>query len=324
MQLRNRLRTTSVTPTESQVRQLRTTADTWHTVELHPPETDLPAALPELIDGIREKQTKWMGVRNTSPVIAFELRRPRDDRLRLQVAVPTKRLERKLRTQLAYAVPNVGFDTPGTDGLPVTTDTTIGGGWLTTTRRDWHRLRTDHDTPPMSSVVSGLHRHAMRDIQVVIQLLFRAVAGHRLRRRYRRWQADREIGYLRGKKERLWGRRPATAGERHQATAIEETIRQPQFDVSLRLLVIGAGDHTRNRIKELTGGFNTFDNHATGQSLRTIPARSIRTQPVVRFCNAVVDRQFERRYQFRLSRDELAAFVALPSHHQQNIQYAQP
>ena len=122
MSVRNRLYQDHITLDEEQASQLSYSNRTWYNVEVRPPKNgDIPATLREFAAGIRELQTKWLKLRNASPVIAFEIRRHTPDKLQFQFSTPTKRLERKIRTQLSNQVPGVEFG-DGLEGLPAGED----------------------------------------------------------------------------------------------------------------------------------------------------------------------------------------------------------
>ena len=185
----NRFLKYTFTPLEEEVEQLQAPRTGFYTVEVRPPKREkIPSVPTEFVKGVTELQSKWFGVKNTSPVTSFEIRRSHPDKLRFQFSVPTKRLERKLRTHLTNQVPGVRFN-EGVSGLPVTSEDTVGGGLLTTGREDWYPLQHDYNDPPNNSVASVLHRHAMRDTKFLIQILFQPVVGKPLRRWYWRKRA---------------------------------------------------------------------------------------------------------------------------------------
>lgn len=321
---RNWLGTPYLELTEEQAQQLQNPTEEHHTVEVRPPRNqDLPETLDTFIRGIQEIQTAWFGIRNTSPVSTFEIRREAGQ-LRFQFSVPTHRLERKIRTHLANQIPDAEF-LEGTDGIPASANRTVGGGILTLGRRDWYPLRTEFRNPPTNSVVSPLHRHAIRDTDVVIQVLFRPVIGDPLGRWWWRRRAYQRIGYLRKEKEKLWSSRNATPRERNQASAVEDKAGTNRFHTSIRIIVVGAGEYTPSRVKELAGGFNVFESSETGQYLDAVTVTPLRRNRILGFCKAVRDRQFgswSRRFQ--ASVHELAALVSIPDRTQENIRFAQP
>jgi hypothetical protein len=307
-----------------QAEQLRNPDTDWYTVETRVPKhTDLPPCPVSFIDGIREMRTKWLRLRNTSPAIAFEIRRGSDGQLRFQYAVPTKRLERKLRNHLADATPKVELLNTATDGLPVTEDDSFGGCTLSMTRRDWHPLDTDFDVPPTNPVIGALHREAMKDTRFVVQVLFRSVAGKPIRRWWYRNSAHSQIDRLRSEKEQLIGRRKPTKTEKQQGRLIDEKINKPLFEAEIRIAVIGAGEYTASRVHELSGAYNRYSHPESGQHLSASVEESIRPPPLLRFGKTVANRRFQEGYRrFRVSPKELAALVALPDRTQQNISYA--
>jgi len=325
MSLRNRLYSDHITVEEEQAERLSYSSETWYNVEVRPPkDEDIPATLREFAAGIRELQTKWLKLRNASPVIAFEIRRSRPDKLRFQFSVPTKRLERKVRTQLSNQVPGVEFGN-GVEGLPVGEESTSGGGYLTAGRRDWYPFRQDFDGPPINSLVSTFHRHAMQNTSFVVQVLFKPVVGERLQRWLWKKQAYQQIRYLKKEKEKLWGSRSPTKREKRQADAIEAKAGNSRFHTSIRFAVIGAEEYTKSRVKELAGAFNTYENPETGQYLDTVTVEALREQRIFDFLQAVADRKYAGWGQkFQSSLDELAAFVSLPSVNRENIQFAEP
>jgi len=325
MSVRNRLYQDHITLDEEQASQLSYSNRTWYNVEVRPPKNgDIPATLREFAAGIREIQTKWLKLRNASPVIAFEIRRHTPDKLQFQFSTPTKRLERKIRTQLSNQVPQVEFG-DGVEGLPVGEGSTAGGGFLTAGRRDWYPFRQDFDSPPVNSLVSTFHRHAMRDTQFVVQVLFKPVVGERMQRWLWKKQAYRQIRYLKKEKEQLWGSRSPTKREKRQADAIEAKAGNSRFHTTIRFAVIGAEEYTKSRVKELAGAFNTYENPETGQYLDTVTVEALRERRILDFLQAVANREYAGwGRKFQASLDELAAFVSLPSVNRENIQFAEP
>jgi len=309
---------------EAEATRLQKPATTGFAVEVHPPrDTELPETVPKFIRGIQEYQTRWLGLRNASPITAYEIRRVNGE-LTLQYVAPTQRLERKIRLHLTNQIPDVSF-TPGVNGLPVTTDTTIGGAILTTGRRDWYPIQTEFDDSPSNALTSSLHRHAMQDTDVIIQVLFQPVIGQPLRRRWWRRRAYQRIGYLRKQKAKLWGNRAPTPREKHQANAIEDKAGTNRFWTTIRIIALGPEEYTESRIKELSSGFNVYENPDTSQYFNTVTVESVRRKPVLRFCKAVADRRFRSwSRRFQTSVPELAALVALPSTKNANIHHAQP
>lgn len=315
----------TTTPSEEEAEQLQYCSTPNHVVEVRPPKREkIPAVPEEFIKGITELQSKWFGLKNTSPITAFEIRRTTPDKIRFQFSTSTKRLERKLRTHLSNQISGVQFE-DGVNGVPVTTEDTVGGGLLTTGRKDWYPLQTEFDEPATNAIASALHRHAMRDTKFLIQILFQPVIGKPLRRWYWRRRGYQRIGYLRKEKEKLWGSRSATPREKRQADAIEDKAGTNRFHTSIRFLVIGAGDYTQSRVKEVSGGFNIYENPDTGQYLNTKTVKSLRESQILDFANSVADRRFRGwSRSFQTSVPELAALVSLPNTQQENIQTSEP
>lgn len=312
---------------EEQAEQLSFSPVGQYVVEVRPPQSgDFPATPDRFVQNIMEIQSKWLGLANASPVTVVEFRRPRPEQLRLQIAVPSKRLERKVRTHLLEEVPGIGFE-PGVSGLPVAEEDTVGGGLLTLGREDYHPLRTEFDYPPSNSLAVALHRHAMRDTRFVVQLLFRPVAGHPIRRWWWARRAYKQVGYLRKEKHATvpWHDRPATPQERKQADQIEQKARNPRFHVAIRIFVIGAEEHTRSRVKEVSGAFNLLEDSVSNQYLDTYTVKSVFPSRIIDFAEAVRRRKFDGwSLPFQASPAELAALVSIPDRQQRNITTAQP
>lgn len=327
MPVTDRVLQTHTTVSESTADRLAASAGGRQTVEVLPPRREkVPATVDRFVKGITEYETTWFGLTNRSPVSVYEIRRSTPDRLRFQFSVPSKRLERKVRTQLVENIPGVGFD-PGEDGLPVVDGDSIGGGFLTPGKSDWYPLRTDFEVPPINSVASSLHRHAMPDSRIVIQILFQPTARKTVGNR--RWarRARKEAQYLRRERsERLPSqRRSATSRDKSQAAAIEAKVGSSRFKTAIRILVIGAGEATLSRVKEITGGFNIFEDSTSGQYLRTKYVRSLRDARIRSFAEAVRDREFGGwAPPFQTAPDELAALISIPDRDQENIRRAQP
>jgi hypothetical protein len=320
-----RLQKVAATPDEEQVEQLRHPATPGYTVEVQPPKNkDIPATLPRFTQGITEIQTKWLKTQNVSPTIAFEIRRAVPDKVQFQYTLPTKRLERKLRTHLSTEIPGVKFQ-PGTNGLPVTTEDTVGGGFLTTGRMDCFPLHTQFQEPPINSVAASLHRHAMQDTKIIIQILFQPVAGKPLQRWYWKRRAYQRRNYLKKEKEKLWGSRSPTKREKKQSQKVEAKAGSNRYHTTIRFAIIGADEYTPSRIKELAGGFNVYEDLETGQYLDIVTISPLFEDRIIDFCRAVADRRFQGWSQsFQTSVQELAALVSLPNQTQQNIENAQP
>ncbi|MXR52378.1 hypothetical protein GRX03_12285 [Halovenus sp. WSH3] len=325
MSLSHQILNTYTEVNEDEATELREGTPEKYTVAVKPPKNkSLPATLGQLVRGLTEIQSSFFGVKNASPTAAFEIRRDIPDSLRFQFTLPTKRLERKLRTHLATEIPDIGFGS-GADGLPVKEGDTVGGGILTLGRLDRYPLRTEFDTPPTNSVASALHRHAMQDTRVVIQVLFRPVAGKPLRRWYWKRRAYQRIGYLRKEKEKLWGNRPPTPRERKQADAVEEKAGTRRFHTSIRFFIAGAGKYTPSRVKELAGGFNVYESGETGQYFDAVTITTLREKRLLNFSDTVAKRRFGYwNRSFQASRNELAGLIALPDLTQENINYSKP
>jgi len=319
--LTDRLFNTSATVTEEDARRLRNGGVDRHTVEIRPPRNgEVPATLNTFLKGILELQSKWFGLVNRSPVTAFEIRRPTPDRVQFQYSVPTKRLERKLRTQLVSEIPGLEF-AAGSTGLPVSDDVTVGGGVLIPGRKDCYPLQTEYEDPPINAVTGMLHRHAMQDTGIVIQVLFQPVVGHPVKHWWWTRNAYQRIGYLRKDKPGTlpWHDRPATPRERRQADAVEQKAGTSKFHTTIRFAITGADEYTPSRVKELAGGFNIFENPETGQYLDTVTVKHLRESKIIDFAETVARQQFEATPTFRTSIPELAALVSLPDRSQKNI-----
>lgn len=310
--------------TEEQAKVLSHCWESGYTIEVHPPvNKSVPKKLDLLIRGIQEIQSKWLGLVNVSPIISFEIRRVAGQ-LHYQFSVPTKRLERKLRNHLANQVDGISFS-DGYYGLPVTSQSEIGGGFLTAGRNDYFPFQTEFDSPPANALASTLHKHAMQDTDVVIQILFQPVIGKPVKRRWWRKKAYRQISFLKKEKEKLWGQRAPTQREKRQANQIEDKAGSNRFYTSIRFVVVGAGEHTASRVKELVGAFNVYENPETGQYLNLETVKTLREKPLFNFCNAVANREYGKwGYSFQTTIDELSGLVSIPSRRQDNIQFSQP
>jgi len=311
---------------EDLVSRLRSGRVNGYPVEVRSPwDENVPATLETFLQAFREMHSKWLGLVNKSPVVAFEIRRSTPGSLRFQYIVPTKRLERKLRTQLTNQAPKIGFAT-GETGIPVSEGDSVGGGVLTPGRKDCYPFQTQFNEPPINAVASILHRHAMQDTRFVIQLLFKPVVGEPVRDWWWRRNAFQRISYLKKDKAGAlpWHDRSATSRERSQADMIEAKAGASNYKTCIRFLVIGADSHTSSRVKELSGGFNVFENPETGQYFDTVTVSHFREKPFLNFAEAVADKRFDGAPQFRTSTRELAALVSVPSIKQKNINYSQP
>lgn len=323
MNLKSAFLNDHITLTEEEAEQLREAEGGSYTVGVRPPRNgEIPSTLPDFVKNITEFQTKVFRLGNASPTTVFEIRRDSD--LKFQLTVPTKRLERKLRTHLSNTIPGIGFE-DGVSGLPVAEETTVGGGLLTTGRPSYFPLRTDFDSPPANSLASALHRHAMQNTRVVVQILFTPMVGQPLRNWWWKTWAYKRRNYLRKEKEKLWGNRTPTKREKTQARQIDRKAGTGRFKTAIRFLFIGSGEYTASRVKELAGAFNVYENADTDQYLNAVTVRSLRRSQILRFAQAVADRQYQGwSRSFRTTPDELAALVSIPDRNQQNIRNAQP
>jgi len=319
MSLKRRLLHNHTQPTESEAKRLNHPGEKWFTVEVHPPQKEITTGLENFIQSLLEIQTKWFKTRNVSPTIAYEIRRPRPDHLRFQYAVPTKRLERKVRTQLSTELPRIEFS-EGVDGLPVTSEDSIGGGTLNTGFESWHPLRTDFDRPPTNGIAAALHRHAMQDTKFVIQILAKPVGGHSLQNWLWRKQAYHHRNYLRKEKEKLWGSTSPTKRERRQAHLIDNKASQSRYKTSIRFAIIGADEYTPSRVMELAGSFNRFENPVSNQYFDAVTIEKLQQNRILHFAKSVADRQLNAwSPQFRTTSEELAGLLAVPDLNQENI-----
>ncbi|MFC7213053.1 hypothetical protein ACFQO4_03020 [Saliphagus sp. GCM10025334] len=316
------LRKTHVVVSEEEAELLAHPFRRLYTVEVLLSAKKTPATVPDFIRGILELQTWLFGFKNASPTIAFELHRSKTDRLRLQFVVPTKRLERKVRTQLSNTVPGIGFET-GTTTLPILPEDSIGGGLLTLGRDHGYPLRTEFDSPPTNSVVAGLHRHAMRDTKFVIQILFQPVAGRPVRDWWWKRRTYKTVSFLRKEKEQLWGSRSSTPREKRQADLVERKAGTRRFWTCIRFAVIGAKEYTPSRVKELAGAFNVYENSDSGQYLNMETVSGVREKPFHEFYQGLRDREFGGYHRrFQASTEELAGLVAVPDRDQKNLKRA--
>jgi hypothetical protein len=323
MSLKDRLLPQHTELEEKQAEQLQHSPNPGYTLEIQPPKDHDKNTLPQFIRTIQELQTQWLGLKNTSPTTSYELRRTTQG-LKIQYTVPTKRLERKIRTQLTNHHPKIKFKT-GTTGLPVQPGDTIGGGLITTGRRDHYPLKTEFDQPPTNTVTTALHRHSMQGTRIILQTLFKPAVGKPVKNWYWNNKAYRKTRYLRKEKENLWGRRQPTKREKRQADAIENKAGNNRFHTSIRFIVINAGEHTKSRIKELSGAYNTFENPETGQYFDTTTVQPLRGNRIIDFADSVSNQRLDTwNRSFQATPEELAALTAIPSTQQENIQYASP
>ena len=306
------VRTTAIPLDEDRAERLRHPIAGDYTVGVYPPRRgDTTPVLTQLAKQLRSARTGLFGLRNQSPVIAYELRRPRPDRLGLQLAVPSKRVERTYRTQLPLHVDRVQF-TDGTDGLPVTAEDSIGGAVWTTTKPWPYPLRTTFQAPPINSVVATLHRHAMQNTRFVLQILAQPIAG-----RLRHWWGRKIAGWtrdeLRTEQEGVVRSRQPTRYEREQANAVDTKSRQPHWQVSIRLVVINGDEYTLSRAAEIGSAFSMYENAESGQRLRMQPLKVVRRSEIRRFAQAVAERRFgSSAAAFRVTDQELGALLSVP------------
>lgn len=315
----SRLKNSYVTLDQSEAEQLAQPRKPFLTAQVQPPfDTPLPATLNRFMKGITEYQTQLLGLKNSSPTIAFEIQRFDPRKLRLQFTVQSNRLDRKIRTHLSEQIPEIGFE-EGTTKLPLTGGSSVGAGILTLRRKDVYPLETKFERPPINSVITPLHRDAMRDTSIVIQILFKPMAGHPVGKRLRHREASKESRNLRSEKVGLlpWNDRDANPRERDQARKIDEKAGNPRFKVSVRILVVGAEEYTASRVKEISSGFNIFAGSDTGQSFTTTTVRSLRKSPILKAVKAARDRRFS--HSFQLSTQELAGLVSIPDREQENL-----
>lgn len=309
---------------EDQARELIQPETGLYTVEVHPPRhSEVPSSLNGFVHNILEVQLGALGLRNKSPIVAYEIRRGQPGRLKLQFCVPTKRLERKVRTQLSNQIPGIRFSR-GSPNLPVLPGDSIGGGILTTGRKHRFPLQTEFDSPPINGVVAGLHRHAMQDTKILVQLLFQPVGGHSVKEWWRRRQCLQTIRFLRKDKEKQRDSRSPTPRERRQADLVEQKLGERRFWVSIRFAVIGAEEYTPSRVKELAAGFNIFENPESGQYLDAETLRGVRQRRFIELFQAIRDRRFGGySHRFQASTSELAGLVSIPDREQKNMNYAE-
>lgn len=325
MAIRDRLFNTTATIDEETAARLAAPVAKRYSIQVRPPSHQkIPATLNRFTRNIKEPQTKWFKLRNISPVISYEILRPNPDTLRFQYVVPSKRMERKVRTQLSEEIRGVELDT-GNLQLPITEDDEIGGGFLSVGRDDWHPLRTDFDKPPMNSIAASLHKHAMRDTRFMIQILFKANVGRQPRRWWWNKGAYRHRNYLRKEKENLWGTISPTPRENHQAKQIEDKAGQLRYTTSIRILVMGSGDYTKSRLKEVAAGFNVFERADSSQYLNIETVQTLWEDRINHFADAIRRREFGSWSRgFQTTEDELAGLVSLPESRQDNISTAAP
>lgn len=301
----------------------------WYTIQVNPPvdQDSVPVTVTRFVREILELQSSWLGLRNSSPLSAFEIRRPRPDQAQIQFAVPTKRLERKVRLHLTESIPGIRFQT-GVSGLPVSEGDTVGGGLLTVGREDMFPLSSEFERPPTNNVVAPLHRDAFPSERVVIQILFQPVAGRPLRRWLWTRKAYKRIGYLKKEKHAVspWVNRPATKAEKRQADTVEDKARNPRFNVAIRILLVGTQeDHVRSRVKEIGGAFNVYESSVTNQYLNTHTIKSVFPRRILKFAESVSHRRLDGwTLPFQAGIREVAGLVAVPTIEQRNVRRASP
>lgn len=305
--------------------QLQRSPVQYRFIRVNPPvHNAVPDNVAEFIGNIKEPQTKWLKLKNISPIVAYEIIRSAPDNLRFQYAVPTKRMERKVRGQLPETVNGISFDN-GTGSLPVDEDDTIGGGFFTTGRADWHPLQTEFDQPPINHVAASLHQDAMRDTRFVIQILFQpnvSLSPHRL---YWNRRAYKHRNYLKKEKERLWDTVQPTSRERNQSKAVDRKAGNLRFNTSIRILIINGGEYTKSRLKEVAAGFNAFENADTGQYLNIETVSSWKEDHIRRFADTIRLRTFGRwSRSFQTYQPELGGLLTVPDREQDNIATAAP
>jgi hypothetical protein len=234
------------------------------------------------------------------------------------------RMQRKLRNELRQSVPGVEFE-EGVNGLPIRQNQTVGGAMLTLARDNWYPVEIDHNHPPNNSITSLLHRHALPDAKIVVQLLARPVAGQPIKTWWWNKSAHRTSNYLKKEKEKLWGRRKPTKRERSQADAVERKAATPRFQTSLRVLVVGAEEMTPSYVREVADGYKIFESLDTDQYFITESVDVFRQKRIIDFAQAVADRRFsDWSRSFYVNEEELAALLSLPGQNQQNIKRASP
>ncbi len=295
------------------------------TVEVRPPHnTELPTSLDNFIQNITEIQSRYLGLKNTSPITSYEIRRTENQNITVQFTAPTKRLERKIRTQLLNQIPKLEIK-EGIDGVNVEKGDSVGGGLITLGEDDWYPIRTDFDRPPTNSVIASLHRHSMQDTKIITQILFRPVAGKPLRRYWWRRRAYKRRDHLKREKHKLLYTRSATKRENEQAQAIDDKAGTIRYHTTIRFLIIGPKKYTKSRLKEIAGAFNIFDSHQTGQYFDINTVDTFREHKIYNFSKAVTQRKFKNwTLKFQVSAPELAALITIPDRKQENLKTAQP
>lgn len=296
-----------------------------YAVEARPPaHNDIPATLDRFVASIKEPQTKWLKLKNTSPVIAYEIIRPNPDTLRFQYVVPSKRLERKIRTQLTEEVTGVEL-ADGDTRLPVQEGDDVGGGFLTTGRPSWHPITTEYNKPPTNNIATSLHQHITPSTRYLIQIIYRPNIGRSLKRWYWNKRAYQHRNYLKKEKEKLWGSVKPDSREKTQARQIDHKAGQLRYTTSIRILLTNPGDYAKSRLKEVAAGFNTFENSDSGQYFNLETVRAIRPSRIQGLANAIHQRRLGTwTRSFQTTDEELAALLALPEPVQDNITPSKP
>lgn len=309
---------------EEQTDQLRTpVTDHNHTVQIHPGRnTDHPATITDTLKAVTETSTDHLRLRNQSPVIALEIHRHTPDNLQIQYSLETARQERKIRTQLTNHLDHVSFS-PGTTGIPADVGHTIGCAYLTPSRSDALPLATDHEQPPLNTVIAALHEDAMQRTGFTIQILLKPVAGRPLhRRRWHRRSRNHADRLRTPTPTLLGGEKKPGQDDKDTARATDRKRRKQHYLAAIQILITGAEEYTPARVEEVATTFNVFDNGVTGQQLHFDVYTHILQSRIHRFAKAVA----ERRYwapRFHVDVDEAAALVAPPDRVQGNVETAE-
>jgi hypothetical protein len=320
MKLLDRFKHESAVLNEDTADQLEHPAFNGHVIEVRPPRNHGTADITTVLRSLRKPRKTYLGLKNTSPIITFEIVRS-GGRLRFQYTVPTATYERELRSQLHTVIPAASFH-EAKAALPVTKDRAIAGGILTTGRQSWYPLYTNHSQPVTNAIAASLHGDAMARADVTIQILARARTTDRLRSYYRGRRTGTHINHLKKEKEHIWGSRKPTSRERSQARLIEEKMRSPLWQASIRVLTISSPDNKAlpARFYETVTGYSRMEHDDTGQYLRPSPVKTWRESQLINYATAIAHRQFNgwSRWFYATSR-ELGALMAPPSIRQPNI-----
>lgn len=309
------------------VEQLSQPSSRHNIVEVRPPlDRDVPSTLDWFVKNILEIQSKWLGIKNTSPTTTFEITRLEPQCLKFQFCTETKRLERKIQKHLSDEIPGIKFQT-GNDKLSIKSDVSIGGGLLTLGRSDFFPLETKFQRSPMDSIAASLHPHAIPQSKFIIQVLFRPIAGRSLKRL--RWirRAHKHISYLKKTKPDIhpWHNIEPEKREKRQASSIKEKADKTRYKASIRILILNSGKHVKSHLKEIAGGFNIYESDLTGQYLDLVTIKTLFQNKILNFAEAVRKRSFQNyTVPFYLTPKELAGLVALPNNRHENISYAEP